>query len=365
MSTEVALIPATAADRWKYAESMAASSLLPDVFRGKPANAFWAVEYAAMLGLSPMVAFTEVHVIEGKPTASASLMIGLAQAKGHKVRLSQSGTVEGGDISVTCTVVRSDDPDHPYTSTWDLRRALIAELIDRLDTDQDGRTIVVQRTQKGRAGSWQKYTLSLLKARAKSEACRDGAEDALLGMHYTPEELGVEVDEDGSPVDITASVVDVTPAQPTVPQQAKSDRPNREPKPSTPAPAEPSPAAAPAVVVTATVIPDVPADTPAADPVADALGIATLAATCGDVDKLVATFQEAGNRQLLTQDVTTAVHADLLDVVGIEPGGTLNLGTWLMAAGKYVRANGGMSVHNAAYPDEQVLVTVGAETEEN
>ena len=54
MSTEVALIPPTAAERWKYAETMAESSLLPDMFRGRPANAFWAVEYAAMLGLSPM-----------------------------------------------------------------------------------------------------------------------------------------------------------------------------------------------------------------------------------------------------------------------------------------------------------------------
>lgn len=342
MSTDIALIPATAAERWKYAETMADANLLPDVFRRRPADVFYAVEYGAMLGLSPIAALTGIHVIEGKPSASASLMAGLVQAQGHKVRTSVTGTVAAGNITATCTVIRGDDPDHPFTSTWDLDRALRAELIDRLDVTPDGKTVVVHRTKKGLAGNWQKYTESMLKARAKSEACRDAAEDALFGLHYTPEELGAEVDEDGAPVDITATVVDVTPPQaqrPSTPPVQRQPRPTAPPTPTT----DPD-------VVDAEVV-DEPAAPPAAPDADQAQKVAEFAALCSDADKLVATFKEAGTRGLLTAVVT--LHADLLDVVGIDPAAPLNLGTWLMAAGKYVRANGGMTVTEAARVDDQ------------
>ena len=37
----------------------------------------------------------------------------------------------------------------------------------------------------------------MLKARAITQCARDACEEALFGLHYTPEELGAEVDEDG------------------------------------------------------------------------------------------------------------------------------------------------------------------------
>ena len=354
MSNEIALIPATAAERWKYAETMADANLLPDVFRRRPADVFYAVEYGAMLGLSPIAALTGIHVIEGKPSASASLMSGLVQAQGHKVRTSMTGTVAAGDITVICTVIRADDPDHPYVSTWDLDRALRAELIDRLDVTPEGKTVVVHRTRKGLAGNWQKYTESMLKARAKSEACRDAAEDALFGLHYTPEELGAEVDEEGDPVDITATVVDVTPPKQrsAPPAQVFNGDPDGKVKAAAEreaAAAKPSPpvqdAPVDTEVVDAEVVEDSPTDTP---DVETARAVATRGATCGDADELVRTFQKAASKNLLALDVTAAVHADLLDVVGIDPGRPVNLGTWLMAAGKFVRANGGLTVTEAA-----------------
>src|SRR6185312_3022660 len=38
---------------------------------------------------------------------------------------------------------------------------------------------------------------SMLKSRAITQCARDACEEALFGLHYTPEELGAEVDEDG------------------------------------------------------------------------------------------------------------------------------------------------------------------------
>ena len=57
----------------EYARELANSGLLPAAYRKQPGNILYAVEYGEMLGLAPMAAITGVHVIEGKPTASAGL----------------------------------------------------------------------------------------------------------------------------------------------------------------------------------------------------------------------------------------------------------------------------------------------------
>ena len=58
------------------------------------------MEYGEMLGLSPMAAITGVHVIEGKPTASAGLISALVRRAGHKLR------VRGDAKSAACQIVR-------------------------------------------------------------------------------------------------------------------------------------------------------------------------------------------------------------------------------------------------------------------
>ena len=54
----------------------------------------------------------------------------------------------------------------------------------------------------------------MLKARAITQCARDACEEALFGLHYTPEELGAEVDEDGV-------VVEETPRPPVNGQPAE------------------------------------------------------------------------------------------------------------------------------------------------
>ena len=44
---------------------------------------------------------------------------------------------------------------------------------------------------------WKDYPASMLKSRAITQCARDACEEALFGLHYTPEELGADVDEDG------------------------------------------------------------------------------------------------------------------------------------------------------------------------
>lgn len=165
-----------------YAEKLAQSGLLPAAYKKQPANVLYAVEYGEMLGLAPMAAITGIHIIEGKPTASAGLIGALVRRAGHRLR------VTGNDEKAVAEIIRKDDPEFVFRSEWTIDRARRANLI--------GKSV------------WKSYPAAMLKARAITEVARDACEEALSGVHYTAEELGVEVNEEGVPVGGETTVVE-------------------------------------------------------------------------------------------------------------------------------------------------------------
>lgn len=185
MSAELVKAAAPAAslpDMVRYAEHLAEANLLPRQYQQKPANVLYAMEYGRTLGITPLAAITGIHVIEGKPSASAALISGLVRQAGHKLR------VTGNGQSATAEIIRSDDPEFTYSVTWELRRNAngnpSAEEAGLLNKDV-----------------WKKYAASMLKARAISQVARDACEEVLFGLHYTPEELSANVGEDGTPIE--------------------------------------------------------------------------------------------------------------------------------------------------------------------
>lgn len=162
-------------EKIRYAQCLAEGSLLPKSYQRNPGNMLIAIEMGESLGIRPMQAVWDVHIIEGKPSASSSLISMLVRRAGHKLR------VRGDDVSATAEITRSDDPDFTYSVTWDMGRARNAGV-----TGKD---------------NWKKYPAAMLKARAVTEVARDACQDALMGVKYTPEELGAVVDEEGNVVD--------------------------------------------------------------------------------------------------------------------------------------------------------------------
>ncbi|NEB83937.1 hypothetical protein G3I43_07055 [Streptomyces anulatus] len=194
--------PATLPEKMEYARALAVSGMLPSQYRNQPANLLYALEFAGSLGLHPMAAITGVHVIEGKPSASSALISALVRRAGHKLR------VTGNDQEATAQIVRADDPEFTFSCTWTWSRA-----------EQAGLT---------RKQVWKNYPAAMLKARAITEVAREACEEALSGMHYTPEELGANVNEEGLPVE--AEVQQLHRVQPgegdpwTAPQTAAQGR---------------------------------------------------------------------------------------------------------------------------------------------
>jgi hypothetical protein len=158
-----------------YARALAESNLLPKQYFKQPANLLWAISYGQTLGVDPMTAVQSIHVINGKPTASADLIAGLVRRAGHKLRIT------GDDRKAVAQIIRADDPDFTFEVVWTIERAHAAKL-----TNKD---------------TWKQFPAAMLKARAITEVARAACSEILQGTIYTPEELGAVVDQDGNPVD--------------------------------------------------------------------------------------------------------------------------------------------------------------------
>lgn len=156
--------------RMNYAEALAVSNLLPKQYQRQPANVLLAIELGNALGIPPIQAINGIHVVEGKPTASADLIASLVRRAGHKLRVTETETKDGP--AVTASLIRADDPDFTFSVTWDMGKARAAGLAGK--------------------GVWKQYPGQMLRSRAITEVARQGASDALYGVIYTAEELGAE-----------------------------------------------------------------------------------------------------------------------------------------------------------------------------
>ncbi|MFF7146072.1 recombinase RecT [Streptomyces nodosus] len=206
-------------EAWQFCESLANTPLLPDAYRKQPASVLWAMEYGRALGLDVVTTITTIHVIKGKPTQSADLMLGRARSAGHRVR------IKSERARCEVRIQRADDPDDESVVEWTLDDAVTAGLC----TLRDGRPY--SRDDKNRPQPWERFPRAMLRARAIAEAVRIACPEVLHGAIYTPEELGAVVDQEGNPVIVdradappvqqTATVVQSTPNPP--PQAERRD----------------------------------------------------------------------------------------------------------------------------------------------
>lgn len=178
--------------RIRYAKALAASSLLPDNFRDKPANVLLVLELGRSLGIEPITALSSISVVKGRPTMSAELMRALIARAGHHFRILVSSPT-------VCTIAaaRREHPDEPSTFDYTLEDAQLA----------------------GLAGSenYRKHPKAMLLARCTTMTARAVFADVIGGISYTPDELDgiptkaarvyTSTDPAVEPIDITDAVL--------------------------------------------------------------------------------------------------------------------------------------------------------------
>jgi hypothetical protein len=181
MATELALTkPDPTMDEHTLRVLMAAadryvkSGLLPAEVN-TPQKALVIMTAGRELGIPATYALRNIHVVKGKPSCSAELMLALVR------RTYGPGAIRIGKTSNTaCTVQYREqgwDGISEYTFTIE-------------DAKQAGVTA---------NGTWRSYPAAMLRARCISAVVRFAFPEAIAGL-YTPEELGaeVEVSEDGA-----------------------------------------------------------------------------------------------------------------------------------------------------------------------
>jgi hypothetical protein len=158
------------------AETLVASGFLPQAIQ-KPAQALAIILAGQELGLPPMRALREIHVINGKPVLSAELMLSLFKRRGGR-------------------------------SQWRQSDARIAELwLKHPNGDEHIETFAFgDAVAAGIAGkdNWKKYPKAMLRARAISAGLRAlGEADGV----YDPDEMGAVTTETGEVYEPPASAV--------------------------------------------------------------------------------------------------------------------------------------------------------------
>ena len=184
-----------------YARAVSAAGILPKAYQGNPGSVLIAMGLGSAMGLSPAESLYRIHVIEGKPSASAELIAANVRRAGHKLR------VRGDAKSATVQIVRADDPDYPFEVTWRIEDA--------------------QRAGLAGKGVWKAYPAAMLKARAITECARTACPEALYGVQYTDEEirdLPPEVEarprRESAAALLTQAAPEVEPQEPQEPEQA-------------------------------------------------------------------------------------------------------------------------------------------------
>jgi hypothetical protein len=158
------------------AQKLLESGFLPKSIK-TAAAAFAIIVKGREVGIPEMQALAQIHVIEGKPTMAAELMLALA-----KTRAGVTATISE-DTDEKC-VIRFERPNEkPHVETFTFREA--------------------EAMGYGRKDNWIKQRRVMLRARCISRGLRFYAPDAISGISYTPEELGATTDEEGSVIEIS------------------------------------------------------------------------------------------------------------------------------------------------------------------
>jgi hypothetical protein len=144
---------------------IAGTEFVPPGLRGNLPAILACVATGRALGIADMTALRSIHIIDGKATFSAELMVMLVRQRGHSIQ----GSVTEGSAKVTGK--RADNGD-TMEVTWTLAMAERAGLVTKQN--------------------WRKYPEAMLWARAVSQLCRELFPDCFAGATYTLEELGEE-----------------------------------------------------------------------------------------------------------------------------------------------------------------------------
>src|SRR6266540_5496638 len=143
------------------AEKIAGTEFVPRNLRNSVPAVAAAILYGREVGLPPMTALTQTHVIEGRPSMSAEAMRALIIAGGHELAFEES-------TGAVCRMrARRRDSEHWTTLAWSLDMARAAGLLGK--------------------DNWKHYPRAMLVARCTADLARMVFPDVIHGFRALEE----------------------------------------------------------------------------------------------------------------------------------------------------------------------------------
>ena len=167
------------------ADALVSSGFLPQSVN-TPQKAVAIILVGRELGIAPWQALSTINVIQGKPTISPQLMLGLINRSG------QLEDMKVTDDGTTCTVIMKRSGRTPHTFTFSMADANAMGLSSK--------------------DNWKKQPAVMRQWRAVGGCARIVFPDIILGL-YTPEEMGadVRVSDDGAMEIVSVPTAPQTP----------------------------------------------------------------------------------------------------------------------------------------------------------
>lgn len=154
------------------------------MLQDKRANVVVATLTGRTFGWDALTAMRNIHIIEGAASLKPEAMLGMIRKAGHSV------SIKRHTDGVTVSARRRDTGDDMEV-TFTYADAVRANLC----TLKDGQPYA--RSDKGKPLPWEQYPIDMCQWRAAAAIARGLFGDIVLGLGYTPDELGALVDAEG------------------------------------------------------------------------------------------------------------------------------------------------------------------------
>lgn len=162
----------------RQARLLAPSGIIPDAYAGNEPNIVAAALTGRAFGWDAIVSMRNIHVIKGTATLKPEAMLGMIRGAGHSVKITRNSD----GVSIVAT--RRDNGD-TMSSSFTLEDARRASLTGNKN--------------------YSNYPVDMCQWRCVAQIARGLFSDVILGLSYTPEEFGMEVNEDGEVIDVTGA----------------------------------------------------------------------------------------------------------------------------------------------------------------
>jgi hypothetical protein len=192
-----AFTPANLTEAIALSKLIASSDLAPKEYRGKPGNVLIGMQYAAELGISPLLGIQNISIINGRASVWGDLFLALIQA--HPDYETHKEYYEGAGEGRTAVCQMKRKGSEVHTVKFSVADARTARLW-------------------GKEGPWKTNPDRMLQMRARGFCGRDKFSDALKGLVIAEEAMDIPPDNLDVKKQREAATLDVSTLQPSIEQ---------------------------------------------------------------------------------------------------------------------------------------------------